>query len=172
MHVKNWLVPLLLICAFIAGDMRSGAKAGAQTEQPLRIDIPVKLEKANVVVDAGHAVLVGDMPFLLGDLSLLANDFKDGNTTGQIIAIFHGDAAYLILTDAAYNKARHVATGNPYAGLVTGLMSRGVQIEMCGATAKSNHWVNADLLPGVKVNTDAMARLTQLAQQGYSQIYE
>jgi hypothetical protein len=104
---------LLVICSFGVGDMRSGATAGSQGEQVLRIDIPVKLEKANVVVDAGHAVFVGDMPFLLGDLSLLANDFKDGNIKGQIIAIFHGDAAYLILTDAAYNKARHVATANP-----------------------------------------------------------
>jgi intracellular sulfur oxidation DsrE/DsrF family protein len=51
-------------------------------------------------------------------------------------------------------------------------MSQGVQFEMCGATAKSNHWGNANLLPEVKVNTDAMVRLTQLAQQGYSQIYE
>jgi len=172
MHAKNWLVFLLLMCSFTVGDMSSGATAGSQTDQALRIDIPVKLEKANVVVDAGHVVLVGDMPFVLGDLSILANDFKDGNTKGQIIAIFHGDAAYLILTDATYNKARHVATGNPYAKLVTGLMSRGVQIEMCGATAKSNHWVNSDLVQGVKVNTDAMARLTQLTQQGYSMIYE
>jgi intracellular sulfur oxidation DsrE/DsrF family protein len=172
MQVKNWLVSLFVICAFIVGDIGSGARAGAQAEQALRIDIPVKLEKANVVFDVGHAVFVGDMPFVLGDLSLLANDFKDGNTQGQIIAIFHGDTAYIILTDAAYNKARHVATGNPFAKLVAGLMSQGVQIEMCGATAKSNHWVNADLLPGVKVNTDAMARLTKLAQQGYSQIYE
>jgi len=89
-----------------------------------------------------------------------------------VIAIFHGDAAYIILTDAAYDKARHVTTGNPYAKLVDGLMSKGVQFEMCGATAKSNNWGNAVLLPGVKVNSDAMARLTQLAQQGYSQIYE
>src|SRR5215831_3872185 len=116
--------------------------------------------------------VVGDMPFLLGDVGILANDFKDGNTQGQIIAIFHGDAAYIILTDAAYDKARHVTTGNPYAKLVARLMSKGVQFEMCGATAKSNNWGNADLLPGVKVNSDAMARLTQLAQQGYSQIYE
>ena len=170
MPVKKWLVSLIVICLFVVGDMRSDA--GSQTEPALHIDIPVKLEKANVVVDAGHAVFVGDMPFLLGDVGILANDFKDGNTQGQIIAIFHGDAAYIILTDAAYDKARHVTTGNPYAKLVDGLMSKGVQFEMCGATAKSNNWGNADLLPGVKVNSDAMARLTQLAQQGYSQIYE
>ena len=172
MPVKKWLVCLIVTCLFILGDTRSGMIAGAQTGPALHIDIPVKLEKANVVFDVGHAVFTGDMPFVLADMAFLGNDFKDGNTNGQIIAVFHGDAAYIILTDTAYNTARHVETGNPYAKLVAGLMSHGVQIEMCGATAKANHWSNADLLPGVKVNTDAMSRLTQLAQQGYSQIYE
>ena len=53
-----------------------------------------------------------------------------------------------------------------------GLMEQGVQIELCGATAKANHWGNADLLPGVKVNTDAMARVTELEQKGFTLIYQ
>ena len=52
------------------------------------------------------------------------------------------------------------------------LMTRGVQVELCGATAKAHHWGNADLLPGIKVNTDAMARTTQLVQQGFVKITE
>jgi intracellular sulfur oxidation DsrE/DsrF family protein len=51
-------------------------------------------------------------------------------------------------------------------------MKRGVQIELCGATAKAHGWGNADLLPGVKVNTDAMARTTQLVQTGFVKITE
>jgi intracellular sulfur oxidation DsrE/DsrF family protein len=51
-------------------------------------------------------------------------------------------------------------------------MRRGVQIELCGATAKIHNWGNAELLPGVKVNTDAMARTTQLVQQGFVKITE
>jgi intracellular sulfur oxidation DsrE/DsrF family protein len=51
-------------------------------------------------------------------------------------------------------------------------MKNGVQIELCGATAKAYHWVNADLLPGVKVNTDAMVRLTQLGKEGFVPIKE
>jgi hypothetical protein len=47
-----------------------------------------------------------------------------------------------------------------------------VQIELCGATAAANHWGNADLLPGVKVNTNAMVRVTQLEQDGFTLIYE
>jgi intracellular sulfur oxidation DsrE/DsrF family protein len=76
------------------------------------------------------------------------------------------------LNDKAYNTARNVTTGNPYKEMIAALIARGVQIELCGATAKAHNWVNADLLPGVAVDTDAMVRLTQLAQQGYAEIKE
>jgi hypothetical protein len=36
----------------------------------------------------------------------------------------------------------------------------------------AHHWGNADLLPDIKVNTDAMARTTQLVQQGFVKITE
>jgi intracellular sulfur oxidation DsrE/DsrF family protein len=152
--------------------------ACAQTDQKLHIDVPVKLEKANVVFDIGKLVLNGDMPFFIGDMDLLASDLKEWNVKGQIIAVFHGDAAYLVLNDDAYDANRHiqtghaVKTGNPYGKLLAGLMEQGVQIELCGATAKANHWGNADLLPGVKVNTNAMVRVTQLEQDGFTLIYE
>ena len=44
--------------------------------------------------------------------------------------------------------------------------------ELCGATATANSWGNVDLVPGVKVNTDAMGRLAQLGREGYVQIKE
>ena len=44
-------------------------------------------------------------------------------------------------------------------------MKRGVRVELCGATAKAHNWGNADLLPNIKVNTDAMARTTHLVQE-------
>ena len=51
-------------------------------------------------------------------------------------------------------------------------MEKGVQVELCGATAKAHGWGNADLIPRIKVNTDAMSRLTQLVQQGFVKISE
>jgi intracellular sulfur oxidation DsrE/DsrF family protein len=112
------------------------------------------------------------MPFVIGDINLLAGDLSDWNVKGQIVAVLHGDAAYLVLNDDAYNANRHVKTGNPYGKLIAGWMKQGVQVELCGATAQANHWGNADLIPGVKVNTNAMVRVTQLEQQGYTLIYE
>src|SRR6516225_5387220 len=179
MPTRKSLTALLVASFFISfGATHSGDRADAQSSHALQIDIPVKLDKANVVFDIGHLVLNGDMPFFLGDMDLLVTDLSDWKVKGEIIAVFHGDAAYLVLIDASYNANRHVQpghpvnTGNPYAKLITGLMEQGVQIELCGATAKANHWGNADLLPGVKINTDAMARVTQLEQQGFTLIYQ
>jgi intracellular sulfur oxidation DsrE/DsrF family protein len=170
------LIGCVFFISFGAVFATDGARA--QTDQALHIDVPVKLEKANVVFDIGKLVLNGDMPFFIGDIDLLASDLKDWNVNGQIIAVFHGDAAYLVLNDDSYDANRRiqtghpVRTGNPYGKLLTGLMAQGIRIELCGATAAANHWGNADLLPGVKVNTNAMVRVTELEQDGYTLIYE
>jgi intracellular sulfur oxidation DsrE/DsrF family protein len=159
---------VLATCLFL----NISAMLAQESTSTLRIDIPVRLESAKVVMDVGHLVLVGDMPFFIGDLNILATDLAEWNAKREIIAVFHGDASYLILNDETYNAVRHVKTGNPYAKLLAGLMQEGVQIELCGATAAANHWGNANLLPGVKVDTNAMVRVTQLEQEGYTMIYE
>jgi intracellular sulfur oxidation DsrE/DsrF family protein len=170
-----WLLkPLLLATTSIfSTTITSDVIAQSNVVGPsLHVDIPTKLDKANVVIDVGHAVLNGDMPFALADVGFLAKNFQQWKTMGQIIMIFHGDAAYLILNDDTYDGNRHVATGNPHKAVLNALMASGVQLELCGATAKGNHWGNANLLPGVKVNVNAMVRLTQLEQEGYFMIYE
>jgi intracellular sulfur oxidation DsrE/DsrF family protein len=144
----------------------------AQADPALHIDIPTRLEKANVVIDFGHLVFGGDLPFALGDINLLATDVRDWNAKGEVVVIFHGDAAYLVLNDGSYNLNRHVTTGNRYKDILNGLMEKGVHLELCGATAKGNHWGNENLLPGIKVNVNAMVRLTQLEQEGYTMIYQ
>jgi intracellular sulfur oxidation DsrE/DsrF family protein len=146
--------------------------SGTTAAPSLHIDIPTRLEKANVVIDFGHAVFAGDMPFALGDINLLASDVRDWSANGQIVVIFHGDAAYLTLNDDSYDANRHVTTGNPYKQILNEIMTKGVQLELCGATAKGNHWGNANLLPGIKVNVNAMVRVTELEQEGYTMIYQ
>jgi intracellular sulfur oxidation DsrE/DsrF family protein len=152
-------------CANVFGQNGAG-------EPALHIDVPTTLEKANVVVDFGHAVFNGDAPFALGDVNLLAHDVHAWDAKGAIVVIFHGDAAYLVLNDESYNANRHASSGNPYRNVLKSLMDQGVQLELCGATAKGNHWGNANLLPGIKVNVNAMVRLTQLEQNGYTMIYQ
>jgi len=164
------LLGFLLTAGLVTMSQRS--KAAPRADQTLRVDIPTRLEKANVVVDFGHLVFGGDLPFALGDINLLATDLRDWNAKGEVIVIFHGDAAYLVLNDNSYNLNRHVTTGNRYKDILNELMEKGVHLELCGATAKANHWGNANLLPGIKVNVNAMVRLTQLEQEGYTMIYQ
>ncbi len=45
-------------------------------------------------------------------------------------------------------------------------------VELCGATAQAHGWGYGDILPGIKINTDAMARTTRLVQEGYVKISE
>ncbi len=142
------------------------------SEKPLHIDIPVKLTEVKAVFSIGALAFEGDLPAPAFHLQLIENDIAAWNAKAQVIAVFHTNAGHATLNDGAYNADRNVATGNPYKQLLADLMKRGVQIELCGATAKFHKWGNADLLPGVSVNTDAMARTTQLVQEGFVKITE
>ena len=142
------------------------------SEKPLHIDIPVKLKDVKTVYSIGALTLEGDLPASIFHLQLITNDIADSNAESEVIAVFHTNAGHVMLHDGAYNADRNIATGNPYKDLVADLMKRGVRVELCGATAKAHHWGNTDLLPGIKINTDAMARTTELVQQGFVKITE
>jgi intracellular sulfur oxidation DsrE/DsrF family protein len=140
--------------------------------KPLHIDIPVKMTNVRTVYSIGALAFEGDLPAPIFHLQLIEGDIADWKAKSEVIAVFHTNAGHVTLHDASYNADRNIATGNPYRELVQDLMTRGVQIELCGATAKAHGWGNADLLPGVKVNRDAMARTTQLVQAGFVKITE
>jgi len=142
------------------------------SEKPLHIDIPVKLSDVKMVFSIGALAFEGDLPASIFHLQLIENDIADWNAKSEVIAVFHTNAGHVTLHDSAYNADRNIATGNPYKELISELQKRGVQVELCGATAKVHNWGNADLHPGIKVNTDAMARTTQLVQQGFVKITE
>ena len=144
----------------------------APAEQPLRIDIPVRLTELRVAFSIAALAFEGDLPASIFHLQLLTHDIADWQAKAQVIAVFHTNAGHVTLHDEAYNAERMVATGNPYKQLLAELMKRGVEVELCGATATAHQWGNADLLPGIKVNTDAMARMSQLVQEGFVQITE
>jgi intracellular sulfur oxidation DsrE/DsrF family protein len=163
----------LLFLNPIAGTERFLWASGVQdchAAGEIHIDIPVVLEKVNVVFNMDHLAFDGDMPVGIKYMHLLAERLKEINIKGEIIGIFHGEAAYMTLNDKGYNTYRKVRTGNPYKELLAMLIGQGVQIEECAVSMKAHEWSNQDLLPGVKVNTGAVGRLIQLMQKGYAQI--
>lgn len=141
-------------------------------QKVLHIDIPVKLVDVKSVFSIASLSFEGDLPAALFHLQLIVNDISDWKAKSQVIAIFHTNAGHATLHDGAYNAERNIDTGNPYRRLIDGLIRRGVKVELCGATAKVHNWGNADLLPDIAINTDAMARTTQLVQEGFVKISE
>ena len=139
----------------------------SQQGKRLHIDIPVKLADVKVVFSIASLSFEGDLPASIFHLNLLVGDVADWKASSHIIAVFHTNAGHVTLHDTAYNVDRNIATGNPYKDLIADLLKHGVQIELCGATAKVHNWGNDDLLPGITINTDAMARTTQLVQEGF-----
>ena len=141
-------------------------------EKALHIDIPVKLTEVKDVFSIASLSFEGDLPAAVFHLGLIMDDIADWKAKCEVVAIFHTNAGHATLHDQAYNKDRGIATGNPYKKLVTDLMGRGVRVELCGATARVHGWDNADTIPGIKINTDAMSRTTQLVQEGFVKISE
>jgi intracellular sulfur oxidation DsrE/DsrF family protein len=142
------------------------------SEKMLTIDIPVKLVDVKIVFSIGALQFEGDLPASIFHLQLIKNDIEDWNAESEVIAVFHTNSGHVTLHDNAYNADRNISTGNPYKGLIADLQKRGAQVELCGATARVHNWGNSDLLPQIKVNTDAMARTTQLVQAGFVKITE
>ena len=141
-------------------------------DKALHIDIPVTLSDVRTVFSIASLTFEGDVPASILHLQLIVNDISDWKATSKVVAVFHTNAGHVTLRDQAYNADRYVATGNPYKTLVMDLMQRGVQVELCGVTAKAHGWRNEDIIPGIKVNSDAMARTTELVQQGFVKISE
>jgi len=144
----------------------------AAQEKALHIDIPVKLAEVKNVWSIASLSFENDLPTSIFHLQLIVNDIADWKAKSHVIVVFHTNAGHPTLHDQAYNRDRNIATGNPYKKLIADLMDRGVEVELCGATAKVHGWGNEDVIPGIKINTDAMARLTQLVQEGYVKISE
>ncbi|MGO9485408.1 MAG: DsrE family protein [Rhodomicrobium sp.] len=136
----------------------------------LQIDIPVPLKESKAVFNMDHLVFAGDQPVGLMQMKFMIARYKASKVPVHIVAVFHGQAGYMVLDEAAYDKARKSEKGNPFKDQIKALQEEGVQFELCVNTARNNGWVNADLLPGVKVNGGAMLRIVELVQDGYVQL--
>lgn len=158
---------VLVMAVFL---LLSPFRANASDINGLVINVPVRLKDAKVVFNLDHVAFEGDEPTGLQFLRVMTKRFRIDGTKGQIVAIFHGDAGYMLLNDTVYDKVRNWRHGNPYKEQIAKLMGEGVDIEECGETMAYNNWVNGALLPGVKVNTSANLRIVQLVQEGFVQL--
>lgn len=168
---RRLLLSMVMLIAGALGCQAPGPASAAPADaNGIEIDVPVVLKDAKVVFNLDHPAFEGDEPTGLNFMRLMLARFNADHTSAQMVAIFHGAIGYMLLDDEAYNRVRGSSHGNPYKDQIVALMAGGVQIEECGETMLANHWRNADLLPGAKVDTGAIIRIVQLVQQGYVQI--
>jgi len=168
--MKNAIISLAMgSLLLVSGGLPSLADETANA-QALKIDIPVDLKEAKVVFNMDHPAFVGDTSIGLTYMKLMTQNFDRSKTKWTIKAVFHGAMGYMLLNDAAYNKARKSDKGNPFKEAIADLQKSGIELEECGQTARNNNWTNADLLPSIKVNAGANLRITQLVQDGYVQL--
>jgi intracellular sulfur oxidation DsrE/DsrF family protein len=169
---RNSAVQVAIIVAPNAKTLFERNSKMLKPERTIYIDIPVKLKEAKAVFSIANLSFEGDLAASLFHMGLIVDDVADWNAKAEIITVFHTNAGHVTLHDVAYNQDRNITTGNPYKGLVADLVKRGVKIELCGATAKTHNYGNEDLLPDIKINTDAMSRTIQLVQEGFVKISE
>ena len=92
----------------------------------------------------------------------------------HIVLVFHGDAAYHLLNDAAFarydRRADPTQTQNPNAAVIQRLAERGVRVEICASTMQQRGWERDDLLPEVIVTPNAFPRIIDLQMDGYAHL--
>jgi hypothetical protein len=84
----------------------------------LRIDIPVALKEAKIVLNMDHLVFEGTTPTGLNYMTRLSANLVENHAKWQMTAIFHGPAGYMLLDDAAYDRVKQSTAGNPYKQMI------------------------------------------------------
>lgn len=104
--------------------------------------------------------------------STYLNYIEEGVLPENIVirAVIHGDAADHLLTDAAWNKYKQQATGNPSTELIEILNAKGIHLELCNSRRTQNGWEKSDIHPSVVLVGNAYHRLADLQFSGYAYI--
>lgn len=147
---------------------RPGSMPGKEARRErLRVDLPVRLAKADVVFDLAPARKMRGKPMGLMAMKGLAEQFKKDGTPHSLVGVFYGKSGAWVLRNEAYNRLKGVTTGNPHRKLVKKLEKLGVQLDVCAVWMHRMHLTHTDLLHGVKTTNNAYLRIIQLQQRGY-----
>lgn len=137
---------------------------------PIQIDVPVQLKKADAVFNILHIdPQAPDRQTSLFLLQVVSGVLKQRQTPSHLIAIFHSGGAALACNDATYNRLTGSTKGNPYKADIAAIQKTGVQTEICVKSMQFQNIKKGDLLPGILVDGGALIRIIELTQKGYTQ---
>jgi intracellular sulfur oxidation DsrE/DsrF family protein len=89
--------------------------------------------------------------------------------------VAHDTPVYWFLNDAAWKASKHKSGAvpqdhNPVKDLIAGLLSAGVDIEVCAHTMEQQGYTPEMLLPGIKIAPAGLPRVIDLQLMGYERI--
>ena len=100
-------------------------------------------------------------------LNLLATrDIRPAS--GDIVAIVHGPATSLVMSDAAYKAKFKVA--NPNLALIDALQQGGAQVRVCSQALHGQQIPTASVSTNVAIDLSALTTLATLQLQGFALI--
>ncbi len=89
-------------------------------EKALRIEIPVELSEAKLVLSIGALQFEGDLPVSLFHMQLHQDTTSlTGTRPRRLSQSFHTNAGHVTLHDSAYNAGRNVAIEQPNKDLIS-----------------------------------------------------
>lgn len=156
-------ITLSFMLAFLAASV-SGA-------EPERIPLQVR-ENLRIVYqvtdDAPHE---GVNKGLFYARKLINTYEKQGIAADQVHLhlVYHGTGIAAVVNDAARKRLGSEAA-NPNGEILSELIKRGVQIELCENTMQQKGVKPSELMPGVKLVVGAFPRLIDLQLQGFAYI--
>lgn len=148
---------------------------GAMQDIPGAYEKPDPATRYKIVFDVRTlADDVGDISPALRAIAALLNTYRRHGVPAdhlQLTAVFHGPTIVLLARDAVYAR-RTGAQNNPNLALLRELASAGVELAVCGQSARARHYADADLVPFAQLNLSATVTFINLQTRGYVKVDE
>lgn len=87
----------------------------------------------------------------------------------QVTAVFHGPTILFVTRDATYSRRTGISK-NPNLKLLQELAAAGVQLVVCGQSARGQHYVSDDLIPSAQLNFSATVTFINLQTRGFVKV--
>jgi intracellular sulfur oxidation DsrE/DsrF family protein len=148
---------------------------GAMQDIPGAHEKPDPAARYKIVFDVRTlADDAGDISPALRAIAALLNTYRRHGVPPdhlQLTAVFHGPTIVLLARDAVYAR-RTGAQNNPNLVLLRELASAGVELAVCGQSARAQHYADADLVPLAQLNLSATVTFINLQTRGYVKVDE
>jgi intracellular sulfur oxidation DsrE/DsrF family protein len=156
-------------CATSSGPFAATAASKPSPAPSLKADVEPKVASWKTVVYVNRRPNADMVFYGLADWRDAMEAAKAAGAKDiSLVFVFDGPSLPLMLNDAAFDRVMGTRGGNPWKSLVSDLQKAGAGVEACGTRMGELGVGNADLLPGVKVDSDGWTRVIELQSKGFS----